>query len=171
MARRLVAWGRATGRDVRVVTVDLNRAAASYARRALADETRAFVVQADVLALPFAESSFDVVTCSLFAHHFPTPVVARFLAEMHAIARRGVVVNDLHRHPLAFAGIWALTRLLGASPIVCHDGPLSVRRAFVRADFRELARMTRLELSVRWRWAFRWQVVVAKSSGDGASHA
>lgn len=171
MARELVAWGREKGRVVRVVTCDLNFAAAAYASQSLADVPEAGCVQADVLALPFGERSFDVVMCSLFAHHFPTPVVASFLQAMHAIAREGVILNDLHRHPLAYAGIWLLTRVFGASPIVCHDGPLSVRRAFVRDDFGELEHLTRLRMTVRWCWAFRWQVVISRTSIEAFARA
>ena len=155
---------RANGRDVRVVTCDLSFAAAAYAAKSLAGLDGASVVQADVLALPFRDRSFDVVMCSLFAHHFPTPVVARFLVAMHGISRRGVIVNDLHRHPLAYAGIWTLTRVFPAGPIVRNDGPLSVRRAFVRDDFDELERLTRLRFTVRWRWAFRWQVLIPRDA-------
>jgi hypothetical protein len=45
--------------------------------------------------------------------------------------------------------------------LVQHDAPLSVARAFRREDWVELlerAGIARYEL--RWRWAFRWQVVV-----------
>lgn len=171
MARRLIEWGRAHRREVRVVTCDLSFAAAAFAARSLADNPEASVVQADVLALPFRERSFDVVMCSLFAHHFPTPVVARFLVAMHAISKRGVILNDLHRHPLAFAGIWALTRLFPASPIVRNDGPLSVRRAFVRDDLREMERQSGLPISVKWCWAFRWQVVVHREVRSEADRA
>ena len=162
MARRLVEWGRARGRRVEVVTVDLSFAAVEYARAALADCPEACVVQADVFALPFPDGSFDVALCSLFLHHFEQGAAARVLAALHAASRNGVVVNDLHRHPLAWAGIWTLTRLLGASPIVRNDWPLSVLRAFGRDDFRELEGATGLEMDVRWRWAFRYQVVIPK---------
>lgn len=171
MARRLIDWGRAHEREVRVVTCDLNFAAAAFAARSLAGTMAATVVQSDVLALPFREQSFDVVMCSLFAHHFPTPVVARFLVAMHAISKCGVILNDLHRHPLAFAGIWVLTRLLPASPIVRNDGPLSVRRAFVREDLAELERLSGLRFRVKWCWAFRWQVVIHREARVEAGRA
>lgn len=171
MARRLVDWGRATGREVRVVTCDLSYEAAAYAASSLSDLDRASVVQADVMDLPFRDGDFDVVVCSLFTHHFPTPAVAKLLVSMHGISRYGVVVNDLHRHPLAYAGIWLLTRILPASPIVRHDGPLSVRRAFVRRDFAEIERRTSLKLDVRWRWAFRWQVVARRGADGGTADA
>ncbi len=38
-------------------------------------------VVADALALPFQDSSFDLVSCSLFAHHLEPEQLARFAAE------------------------------------------------------------------------------------------
>lgn len=163
MAKRLVAWGRARGRRVEVVSVDLSYGAVVFERDALGGLSEASVVQADVLALPFASGSFDVAICALFLHHFEQPFAAKILSAMFDVSRYGVVVNDLHRHPLAYAGIWTLTRLLGANPIVQKDGPLSVLRAFRRDDFEDLARETGLELEARWRWAFRWQVLIRKN--------
>ena len=167
MARRLVAWGRRCGRRVEVVSVDLSHGAVAFARDALAGVPEASVVQADVLALPFAPETFDVAICALFLHHFEQAQAAKILRAMFDASRRGVVVNDLHRHPLAYAGIWALTRLLPASPIVRNDGPLSVLRAFRRDDLDELARATGLPLDARWRWAFRWRVTIERERAKG----
>lgn len=171
MARVLVDWGRSRGQRVEVVAVDLSQSAASYARDRVRDYPEITVVQADVLALPFEPESFDVVLCALFLHHFRQPDAVRLLRAMHDASRHGVIVNDLHRHPLAYAGIWALTRLFGASPIVCNDGPLSVRRAFDRRDFEDLARQTGLPLVVRWKWAFRFQVLIPKRGDRAVEHA
>jgi SAM-dependent methyltransferase len=163
-ARALIEGApRALGRRVEVVSVDLSAAAVAFARARLAGLPGATVLQADVLALPFAPGSFDAVHCSLFLHHFETGLAARLLRAMHDVSRHGVVVNDLHRHPLAYAGIRAVTLAFGASDVVRHDGPLSVLRAFRREDFDELARATGLELEVRWRWAFRYEVLARKA--------
>lgn len=160
MARRVVAWGRERGTRIEVVTVDLDAGAVEFARAALAGTPEARVVRADVYTLPFAERTFDVAICSLFLHHFEQEAAAGVLRAMSAVSRYGVVVNDLHRHPVAWASIWALTRVLGANPIVQHDAPLSVLRAFTVDDFDDLERRTGLALDVRWRWAFRYQVVI-----------
>ena len=72
-----------------------------------------------------------------------------------------VVINDLHRHWLAYHSIKWLTRLLGGSYLVRHDAPLSVARAFRRADWVALlARAGITQYELRWRWAFRWQVIL-----------
>jgi hypothetical protein len=76
-------------------------------------------------------------------------------------ARVAVVINDLHRHALAYHSIRWLTRLFGGSYLVQNDAPLSVARAFRRADWERMladAGIRRYEL--RWCWAFRWQVII-----------
>jgi hypothetical protein len=81
----------------------------------------------------------------------------QLLREMDRVSRLGIVVNDLHRHPIAYAGIWLLTRLLPVSPMVRQDGPLSVRRGFRRCDLTALFRTAGLTRpQMRWHWAFRW---------------
>ena len=162
-ARALVEWGRSRGRRVEVVVVDLNPTATRFARDQLADCPEASFVQADVLALPFPACSFEVAHCALFLHHFRDEMAARLLRAMYAVSRYGVVVNDLHRHPLAYAGIWAVTRLFRASEIVQHDGPLSVLRAFRREDIDGLASEAALPVEAHWRWAFRYEMLIRKS--------
>jgi len=72
-----------------------------------------------------------------------------------------VVINDLHRHPLAYYSIKYLTQLFGGSRLVQNDAPLSVARAFSRADWqRLLAQASITQYELRWCWAFRWQVVL-----------
>ena len=82
--------------------------------------------------------------------------LAGFIGWMQATARHGWLINDLHRHPLAWAGFRLLAGMLRWHPIVQHDGALSVRRAFVRADWDAL--LAGLPAKVRWHIPFRWTV-------------
>jgi hypothetical protein len=44
---------------------------------------------------------------------------------------------------------------------VQNDAPLSVARAFSRADWvRLLAEASIAQYELRWCWAFRWQVII-----------
>jgi hypothetical protein len=54
----------------------------------------------------------------------------RVLAEMWRVSRRRVLVNDLHRHAIAYFSFKLLAALFSKSRMVQHDGPVSVRRAF-----------------------------------------
>jgi SAM-dependent methyltransferase len=107
----------------RVVALDVNR----QVLRAAAPARGVRRVRADARRLPFR--AVDVVVCSEFFHHLADGEAAALLRQFDAIARHGIVINDLLRRRRAY--LW--TRLLvsfSGSRWVRHDGPLSVRRAF-----------------------------------------
>lgn len=94
-------------------------------------------VAGDALHLPFADASFDLVTCNLFLHHFHGDVARRLLAEMRRVARSAVLINDLERAWIPYLVI----RLLGVrfSRITRYDGPRSVRQAYTARELDQLA--------------------------------
>src|SRR5205085_2826017 len=136
-ARRLLRDVARRGGVLRVVVVD--RDADLLASAAQGPHPRPSVVRADATALPFRDGAADVVTMSLTLHHLDPDGAVASLAEMRAIARHGVVVNDLLRTPLSLALVWLATRLVARHWISRHDGPLSVRRAYSPRELRALA--------------------------------
>src|ERR1700693_1364427 len=94
-------------------------------------------VVGDALALPFGDGAFDLVSCSLFAHHLNAPQLAQFVLEGLRVSRRALLINDLVRHPvhlaLAYAG-YAIMR----SRVAWLDGLTSVRRAYVPDEIRSV---------------------------------
>ena len=159
--RHVARWARRHGVAVELFGIDANQFMLDYARAKSADYPEISYQQFDIFSAEFQAESFDVLTCSLFCHHFTDDELKALLQQWARQTRVAVVINDLHRHWLAYSSIWALTRLLGGSYLVRHDAPLSVARAFRRADWVQLlarAGITKYEL--RWRWAFRWQLVI-----------
>lgn len=158
MLRAVVTAARARGQRVRAVGVDLNPGSAAVAAAAtdpaLDIEWRTGAAQ----AVDFAP---DFILTSLVAHHMAEAELAGFLAWQESAARRGWLINDLHRHPMALAGFRALAAAMRWHPIVRHDGALSVRRAFVRSDWDRLlaaAGLAEVPVAIRWHLAFRWTV-------------
>jgi len=147
---RLIESGR-----WQVVGLDLNSAGLSLAKRT-------FPVVGDAFNLPFADNTFDCVTASLFFHHLSDADCSRILRGMFRVARRRVIVNDLHRSQAAYWSIYALTRLLGSSAMVQNDGPLSVRRAFRPDELIALARRAGFEGRVYRSFPYRLVLVVDK---------
>ena len=90
LARRCA---RVTGFDATDAFLELARAEA--AQRKLDNVT---FQQGDAESLPFADGSFDVVTCRAAFHHFPRP--ERVLAEMARVTAPGgrILVADLLGH-------------------------------------------------------------------------
>lgn len=167
----LVRWAARCGTRLEVVAIDANAATVDYARaaldRRLPEPLRAqiHVAVGDALDLPFDENAFDVVHAAMFMHHLPSAPAAELLREMNRMARVGLVVNDLHRHPLAYGSIKTLGFLLPTSAMFRHDAPLSVLRGFRRDELERLAHQAGLgDYRIRWHWAFRWTLSTVSRS-------
>ena len=119
-------------------------------------------VAADARALPFEKESFDLVSSCLLAHHFPSQDLLRFANEGLRVARMAVLINDLVRHPLHLALVyagWPLYR----SRLTQHDAPASVRQAFTPDEIGEILESTSAAGVVIERHAlFRMGIVVWK---------
>ncbi len=158
--RHIARWGRQKAIPLLLTGIDANPFMHSYAAAKSAGYPEISYQQTDIFSAEFQTQPFDVLTCSLFCHHFTDEELVPLLRQWHQQARVAVVINDLHRHWLAYYSIKWLTRLLGGSYLVQHDAPLSVARAFRRADWVSLlARAGIRNYELRWRWAFRWQVI------------
>jgi ubiquinone/menaquinone biosynthesis C-methylase UbiE len=140
LLRVTAAWARETGREMRGVGLELNERSAS----AILEESREFPeitsVRGDALKLPFAEADFDYVICSLFTHHFVEDQVVQILREMNRVARRRLIVIDLHRHPVAYFLYTTLAKLVLKNRLTRHDGALSILRSFKAEELFELAK-------------------------------
>lgn len=136
----LVRMARRMKRPIRVVALDVNAKMLRYAR----EETRRYpeirFVQGDAKHMPFADGAFDVVINNLALHHFSEENAVILLEQFTRLARKGVVVNDLHRSYVAWVSIYILTRLLTNNRLTRYDAPVSVMNAFTPEEFAGLAR-------------------------------
>ncbi len=161
----MVSLARRLGRELRVTAVDRDPHTAAIAERECAGEPAIRIVRADAFELPFARGAFDLVTCSLFLHHFRHDDVVRLLSGFRELARGAVLVNDLRRHRVPWGFISVVTRLFGMHAMVRHDGPLSVLRGFTPAELEQAGREAgQAHATVVRRWPYR--VVMAL---DGAA--
>ena len=119
---------------------------------------------ADALALPFRDSSFDLVSCSLFAHHLEPAQLARYGEEACRVSRHAVLINDLVRHPLHLALVYAGFPLM-RSYISRQDGVASVRRAYEPEEMREILCSTDCcqKMEISRHYLFRMGVIVWKA--------
>jgi len=134
----LARWARNEGIDAKIVGLDLNQVTLAVARGQTERCPEVSLVRADVFRLPFIPSSFDFVHASQLLHHFTEDEIVALLKDCSTIARRGILVSDLVRHPLAYYGISALTRLFSRNQMTRTDAPLSVKRAFTLSEWKDL---------------------------------
>ena len=155
MLRRLQRWSVRAGVSLELTGLDLNPLGNEAARAATPPAMNIEYRTADVFGAGLGD--YDVILSSLFTHHLTDTQVAAFLHVMETHARLGWLINDLHRHPLAYHGFRALSAAAGWHRFVRHDGPVSVARSFVRADWERLLHRALLSrvATIRWHVPFR----------------
>lgn len=149
----LRARALAERRGVRMTTFGMDRAEtlARLTKRQLDGSACA-----DARLLPFATSSVDVVICSQVLHHFEDAELPTVLRELDRVARRAVIVSDLHRSWFAAAGFWLMTWVLGFHRVTRHDGVVSVLRGFTSGELRDhVHRATGIAAEVRRHLGYR----------------
>jgi len=120
-------------------------------------------VVSDVRRLPFPDGAFDVVTASLFLHHFEEADLPAILGGLHRLSRRALVVNDLHRARLPYFFGRAAFPLLFRSRVSVGDGLLSIRRGFRPEELRAaFARAGLPTVTVRRHFPYRLLAVAAR---------
>ncbi|WP_284646605.1 methyltransferase domain-containing protein [Paenibacillus silviterrae] len=160
--QRLLRWADKHGIQLRILLMDITEEACTEARLLYKGEPRVEVVQGDVFALKTACA--DVVTASQFLHHFSPEEVPAVVRHLLGAARYGVVINDIHRHPVAWGAVWLATRLLSRNRYIRHDGPLSVAKGFRSGDWKELQVTLgfHTQLHYTWRPLFRYAVTARR---------
>lgn len=87
----------------------------------------------DAIREPFP-GEYDIVLCSLFAHHLDDAQLVALLASMRAAARRLVLVSDLVRSRLTLALVAMASRVVTTSRVVHVDALRSVHAALTPAE-------------------------------------
>ncbi len=120
------------------------------------------VVAGDALSLPFHDGSFDLLSCNLFAHHLSPQELVAFTDEALRVCRVAVLINDLVRHPLHMALVYAGLPLY-RSRLTRHDAPASVRQAYTPAEMQALMGQTSAaRVEIHRHYLFRMGVIAWK---------
>lgn len=152
--------------SAKVVGIDISQEAIQYAKKAPGSSIVNFHVPSSP-TLDYPPESFDVITSTLVCHHLSDAEIVTFLKQAYRTARVAVVINDLHRHPLAILGYSLIAPILFPNRIVYHDGILSIKRSFTYQDWVAYLKAANIPLHqcrITWHWAFRWIVYINKAT-------
>ena len=134
---------------------------ASHVGSALANGDGTIV--ADACQLPFRDSSFDLVSSNLFLHHLAPDELVACVREGLRVCRRAVLINDVIRHPIHLALVYAGMPLY-RSRLTRHDAPASVLQAYKQEEMLALLRRTSAaRIEIKTYYLFRMGVIVWKS--------
>lgn len=161
--RVLANWAKSKRLKLNFVGVDATASAIDYAKRKAEHFPEIRFIHADVFSTALEKEKFDIVISSLFSHHFSNNEWLKLINRMQVCASYAVLVNDLHRHWIAYYSIKILTLVFSRSEMVKHDSKLSVLRGFKRRELTKLLSIAGISnYRLKWKWAFRWQLIIYK---------
>ncbi len=150
--------------NLKVFGLDINHRTCFYAKR---HSPKLTTICGNVLTVPFKNNTFDLVHTSLFLHHFRENEVKLILEALLETVKYGIVINDLRRSILAYWGIKVLTFLFSKSELVKNDGPLSVKRGFVKNELLKIFDELKIKnYKIKRTHMFRWLIVIYKNEID-----
>lgn len=148
--------------QAKVTGIDISEQAINYANKQLANQlaiTNLTFQLTDQSTLSYHANQFDLVTATLVCHHLTDKELIAFLKQSVHIAKSAVILNDLHRHPLASMSFCVAAPLFFRNRLIWHDGLLSIKRSFKRNDWMRYLQDADIDpkrVSLTWHWPFRW---------------
>jgi 2-polyprenyl-3-methyl-5-hydroxy-6-metoxy-1,4-benzoquinol methylase len=151
----------------RVVGIDINPLAIEFAKKRLAEmpdppSNVSFELR-DHPELQEAPGSYDVVIATLVCHHMGDEALVDFLKRACQVAKKKVILNDLHRHLLALLAFKVIAPIFLYNRLAVHDGAISIKRAFKREEWKQYLAQAGIKedrYSIQWHWAFRWLIEI-----------
>ena len=159
--RDIAKFGRKNDYTFRLVGIDANIAAIAYAKELSKEYSELSFKAIDIFSEDFKKQSYDIVLCTLFLHHFKNNELISFLKTTIEKATIGVVVNDLHRHKLAYY-LFKLIGFFVKNKMIREDGLTSILRGFKKKDLENISKQIKVYFSIQWKWAFRYLWILKK---------
>lgn len=159
--KRIAEVGRKHGWSMQLTGIDANPHIIAQAKKNCASYPEIKFETIDVLSNEFRQKKFDLILGTLFFHHFSDNTLIELLTNIKQQVRMGIIINDIHRHWMAYHSIRLLTKYFSRSAMVKFDAPLSVLRAFNRQELENILSRSGLHThTMRWKWAFRWEICI-----------
>lgn len=160
--RAIAKIARKKGWNVELTGIDANAFTVAYAQKASVDYPEIQFVQADVLEESCRLQDYDLLLCGLFLHHLTNEELDTLFAKAKSAGVPGMVVNDLHRSPLAYYGFDIINLIQRPSDMAKQDGLVSILRGFKRRELIAFMKKHAVHsYQIRWKWAFRYLLVIS----------
>lgn len=112
-----------------------------------------------------ALKSHDIILANLVCHHIEDKALIRFIQTAHNTAAEMVIINDLHRHKIAYLFYSLISPWLFKNRLITLDGQVSIKRGFKRREWENLLYKAGIKnYKINWRFPFWWQVIIYKEA-------
>lgn len=159
--RRISKYGKKEGYTFNLIGVDANKDAMVYARHLSKNYHDISFIACDIFSEEFEALQYDLVLSTLFLHHFKEEQIIELLSKAKKKAKFGIIVNDLHRHPMAYY-LFKLICIPIKNRMIIEDGLTSILRGFKREELASFSNKLQVKPKIKWKWAFRYQWIIQK---------
>jgi len=157
--REISLFGKKNNYNFKLIGIDANPHTVNYANSLSQKYDNVSFEAIDIFSDQFNNLEYDLVLTTLFLHHFKEDQLVSFLKPVLQKAKLGIVVNDLHRHKLAYYLFKLLCTTIKNKTIV-EDGLTSVLRGFKREELTTISEQINANYQIQWKWAFRFQWIL-----------
>ncbi len=157
--RDVAEFGKQKGYSFNIIGVDANKSTLGYAKELSQSFPDISFLHCDIFSEEFKRVEYDLVLTSLFLHHFEDKQLERLIKGILEKASIGIVVNDLHRHSMAYF-LFRLLCLFTTNNMVKEDGLISILKGFKRDELIRISENIGASYRIKWKWAFRYQWII-----------
>lgn len=159
MLREVSKFGKKNGYQFQLIGIDANKHTVNYAEELSKNYTNIEFKALNIFSEDFKNIKYDLVLGTLFLHHFKEEELVSFLKPMLKKAKLGLIINDLHRHKLAYY-LFKLLCVTIKNKTIIEDGLTSVLRGFKSGELKAISQQLKANYQIQWKWAFRFQWIL-----------
>lgn len=146
------------GIRVEMTGMDTNPTVAQIAKEATSHDVPISFVAGNIFDMN-SDQRYDIIMNSLMMHHQTNDDIIRFMEWMTQHSTLGWLINDLHRHPIAYHFIRIFTKIFRFHPMIQNDAPISVARGFQIEELNDYIRKANINpsrIKISWLPNFRY---------------
>jgi len=163
MLRMLAKFGRKNNLNFKLIGIDANDFTINYAKKLSIEYSNIEYKCVDIFSEDFKSLKYDIALCTLTLHHFTNEEILNIITTFNKNAETGIVINDLHRSKLAYRLFELICFLFNLNKMSREDGLVSILRGFKKNELEEFSKKLNLKnYTIKWKWAFRYQWIIAK---------
>ncbi|MDD3019885.1 MAG: hypothetical protein PHX61_02760 [Alphaproteobacteria bacterium] len=165
-ARQIWRFSQKNNFNVKVIGIDINPYATKTAQIKTPGGAPLYFKTADVFSYTPPIKPEYIISIQ-FTHHLEDKNLITFIAWLDRTAEYGWFIYDLHRHPIPYYFIKYVLKFLPVYHFAKNDGPLSVAKAFTKADWESFLQKAGIEqsrVSIKWHFPFRYSIACRKSN-------
>lgn len=161
MLRALADYGNKNNLKFNLIGIDANAFTVDYAIKLSKEYPNISYKCEDIFSEAFTQLKYDIVLCTLTLHHFKNNEIDYLIQLFSKQARLGIVINDLHRHSIAYRAFQVICFIFRLNKMSKQDGLVSILRGFKKQELIDFSKRNNLrDYTINWKWAFRYQWII-----------